>query len=186
MQIELIFIADSTIITSIEHGYGELNILVSRDSQNQLIFEMKILGKILDSDQQEHVWCSMKNGLIKIFNALNVENPEEVYSLCVNDEPTKMHYHTNSGNMFIALRHGDLILMEKESGYWIFDRTEKITLKHGKEISCMQSMSNWIYASCGNTIYVLDGVSGDILKFFDACDVKDEVRFMEKSGVGLW
>lgn len=115
------------------------------------------------------------------------ESPEELTSIFLHDTPTNILYHVNSGNVFVSLKNGDLILIYKESGYWVFDRTEKVTLRSGKEITSIHSINNWIYASCGNSIYVLDASSGaQIIKQFEVCAPEDEIGFMQTSGVGLW
>lgn len=143
-------------------------------------------GRLLGSEEREHIWCGMTDMRILIFDAAKVENPREVKSVQLPDVPTKILFHVNSENVFVSLKNGYLILFYKESDHWNFDRTEQISLNTQKEISSMQSIKNYVYASSGNSIFVLDGYSGEIQKSYKVCDFDKEVNFMQHAGVGMW
>ncbi|KAF7989094.1 hypothetical protein HCN44_007404 [Aphidius gifuensis] len=134
----------------------------------------------------DQVWMGTDSRKIIIYSASEPEKHEEICNLTVNGSVIQIKYHCD--NVFVALGNGTLIIYKRQiDGTWgITSDTSIITLGNDP-VACLMPINSTVYAACGKKVWVLSGLTGEIIKNFSVQhEHLGNVKLMAHSGVGLW
>lgn len=138
---------------------------------------------------RDTVWIGATNGKIFIYDGNNPEMEKQITFCTLSSGVTQILYHL--GNVFVALENGSLQIFRRCSdGEWNLKAIQTVMLIDSNPVSHLLPIKENIYAACGRKVWVINGLSGDILKPFDVHHVEGEcnlaVNLMAHSGIGLW
>ncbi|XP_045475679.1 rho guanine nucleotide exchange factor 10-like protein isoform X1 [Harmonia axyridis] len=137
------------------------------------------------SQQCDTVWIGTKSRRIILYSADDAERLEEIGSTTVLDGVNEIKYHYD--NVFVALNNGTLIIFVRDPSSLTWQLQNPQTLNLGTEpISSLLPINTNIYASCGNKVFVLNAISGEIQKNFHVHEHSGPINLMAHSGIGLW
>lgn len=131
------------------------------------------------------VWMGTDSRKIMIYAGSEPEKQEELGSYSVSGPVIQIKYHCD--NVFVALGIGLLLLFKRQvDGTW--NLRDPFVISLGSEpVSCLMPINASVYAACGKKVWVLNAVSGDMMKSFSAQhEHVGSVKLMAHSGVGLW
>lgn len=131
------------------------------------------------------VWMGTDSRKIMIYAGSEPEKQEELGSYSVSGPVIQIKYHCD--NVFVALGIGLLLLFKRQvDGTW--NLRDPFVISLGSEpVSCLMPINASVYAACGKKVWVLNAVSGDVMKSFSAQhEHVGSVKLMAHSGVGLW
>ncbi|KAK9877071.1 hypothetical protein WA026_016100 [Henosepilachna vigintioctopunctata] len=141
--------------------------------------------KGVNSQLGDTVWIGTKSGRIFLYSAVEPERLEEIGNTTVLDSVNEIKYHYD--NVFVALNNGTLLIFNRNptDSTWLLQDPQNLIL--GSEpVTCLLPINMNIYASCGNNVYVLNAISGEIQKNFNVLEHSGPVNLMAHSGIGLW
>lgn len=133
----------------------------------------------------DQVWMGTDSRKIIIYAAPEPEKQEELGSYSVSGSVVQIKYHCD--NVFVALGNGSLLMFRRHAdGSWLMAEPMIITLGPDP-VACLMPINNTVYAACGKKVWVLKGVSGEVIKSFSVQhEHVGNVNLMAHSGVGLW
>ncbi|KAL3268866.1 hypothetical protein HHI36_007955 [Cryptolaemus montrouzieri] len=142
--------------------------------------------KGMSSQQCDTVWIGTRSRRIFLYSATEPEKLEEIANTTVSDSVNEIKYHYD--NVFVALNNGSLLIYTRNSSdsTWSLQYPQILTLIQNESVTCLLPINMNIYASCGNKVFVLNAISGEILKSFHVHEHSGPVNLMAHSGIGLW
>lgn len=131
------------------------------------------------------VWIGTDSRKIIIYAASEPEKQEELSSYPVSGPVVQIKYHCD--NVFVALGTGTLLMFKRQfDGTW-FLRDPLVISLGNDAVACLMPINSSVYAACGKKVWVLNAITGEIVKSFSAQhEHVSNVKLMAHSGVGLW
>lgn len=138
-----------------------------------------------NTQQCDTVWIGTKSRKIILYSADDAERLEEIGNTTVLDGVNEIKYHYD--NVFVALNNGTLLIFGRDASNFMWQLQNPQTLTLGTEpISSLLPINANIYASCGNKVFVLNAMSGEVQKNFHVIEHSGSINLMAHSGIGLW
>ena len=179
---------------------GELKDVGSFDIFEQLVSTMEFVkgttntaADALQDDANQHsldadtIWMGTDNRKLVIFAATNPELEKQLATCTVPAAVTQILYHLDS--VFVSLSNGTLQIFRRgHDAQWLLKDPQTITLGSAPDpVSNILPINANVYAGCGRKVWVINGLSGEILKPFDVQHGNNlAVNQMAHSGIGLW
>ncbi|KAK0160358.1 hypothetical protein PV328_007776 [Microctonus aethiopoides] len=139
----------------------------------------------INSRVADQVWMGTDSRKIIVYEAPEPEKQEKIGNYSVLDSVIQIKYHCN--NVFVALNNGSLLMFQRNvDGNWLM--IEPLIIPLGTDpVTCLMPINNTVYAACGKKVWVLCGISGEVIKTFSVQhEHVGNVNLMAHSGVGLW
>ncbi|XP_030380737.1 rho guanine nucleotide exchange factor 10-like protein [Scaptodrosophila lebanonensis] len=166
------------------------------------LFEMQVTAlefvKGLDQckTREEHssllgdlVWLGTDSRKLFVYSARNPEQEEQLGCYTVPGAVTRILYHFDA--VYVALNNATLLIYRRSyDGVWLLrDPPQVVTLGSDSQlpVPSLLPINMNIYAACGNRVYVLNALNGEIQKSFEVQHgASQQVNLMAHSGIGLW
>lgn len=136
------------------------------------------------------VWMGTENRRILVYAAVDPETPQELGSVTLSAGVTHIRAHCDS--VFVALNNGSLVVFRRvasssESGVAGWALQDSVTVPLGTDpIAYLLPINLCLYAACGNKVFVLSALTGEVQKHFSVAHGGGSVHLMAHSGIGLW
>lgn len=134
---------------------------------------------------QDQVWMGTDSRKLIIYSATEPEKQEQLGNYSVSGSVIQIKYHCD--NVFVALSNGSLLMYRRQiDGTWGMSEASVISLGNDP-VACLMPINSTVYAACGKKVWVLSGLTGEIIKSFSVQhEHLGNVKLMAHSGVGLW
>lgn len=201
-----------------QHRAGELKDIGSFDLVEQLVTSIEFvkgLATVADPSQSppapadpspsaltqldgDTVWMGTDTRKIFIYAATTPEQELLLTTCSVPAAITQILYHHES--VFVALANGCVQIFRRSpiDGQWLLRDPQTISLGGSTHdpVSHLLPINAMVYAGCGRKVWVINGITGEILKPFDVQHSNNNgtvtgganlsVNVMAHSGIGLW
>ncbi|XP_032580068.1 uncharacterized protein LOC6618088 isoform X1 [Drosophila sechellia] len=133
------------------------------------------------------VWLGTDSRKILIYSARNPEQEEQLGSYSVPGAVQRILYHFDA--VYVALS-GATVLIFRRGNDGIWQLRDPQTIRLGDTdlvVPSLLPINMCIYASCGNRVYVMNALNGEIQRSFEVQHgATQQVNLMAHSGIGLW
>ncbi|XP_070067434.1 rho guanine nucleotide exchange factor 10 isoform X2 [Drosophila virilis] len=133
------------------------------------------------------VWLGTDSRKLLIYSARNPEQEEQLGSFAVPGAVQRILYHFDA--VFVSLSNATVLIYRRaHDGVWQLRDPQQVTLgESGMSVPSMLPINMNIYASCGNRVYVLNALNGELQRSFEVQHgASQQVNLMAHSGIGLW
>ncbi|XP_046653295.1 rho guanine nucleotide exchange factor 10-like protein isoform X3 [Daphnia pulicaria] len=159
-------------VTSVEFSPGT-QILYDNESTDQIRGDL--------------VWLGTESRRILLYSAHEPSKTGQVGSLNLPAPVVQLRYHWDQ--MFVALANGIVAIFKRNSieGGWELNAPATLVSMGDEPVVSLLPIGSALYAACGRSVFVLDGITGEILRNFSVQqDHSGTISAMAHSGVGLW
>lgn len=180
---------------------GELKDIGSFDLVEQLVTSIEfvkgiglpsapdIINEQLNPLDGDTIWMGTDNRKLIIYSATTPEQEKQITVCTVPSAVTQILYHVDC--VFVALSNGTLQIFRRgHDTQWLLKDPQTLALGAPDPVSKLLPINANVYAGCGRKVWVINGLSGEILKPFDVQHVQHgnnlSVNLMAHSGIGLW
>nr|NP_001162780.2 uncharacterized protein Dmel_CG43658, isoform D [Drosophila melanogaster]ACZ95315.2 uncharacterized protein Dmel_CG43658, isoform D [Drosophila melanogaster] len=133
------------------------------------------------------VWLGTDSRKILIYSARNPEQEEQLGSYSVPGAVQRILYHFDA--VYVALS-GATVLIFRRGNDGVWQLRDPQTIRLGDTdlvVPSLLPINMCIYASCGNRVYVMNALNGEIQRSFEVQHgATQQVNLMAHSGIGLW
>lgn len=133
------------------------------------------------------VWLGTDSRKLLIYSARNPEQEEQLGSYAVPGAVQRILYHFDA--VYVALSNATVLIFRRAyDGVWQLRDPQQVTLgESGLPVPSLLPINMNIYASCGNRVYVLNALNGELQRSFEVQHgASQQVNLMAHSGIGLW
>ncbi|XP_017067317.1 uncharacterized protein LOC108105335 isoform X1 [Drosophila eugracilis] len=133
------------------------------------------------------VWLGTDSRKILVYSARNPEQEEQLGSYSVPGAVQRILYHFDA--VYVALSGATVLIFRRgNDGVWQLRDPQIIRLGDSDLIvPSLLPINMCIYASCGNRVYVMNALNGEIQRSFEVQHgASQQVNLMAHSGIGLW
>ncbi|XP_039226082.1 rho guanine nucleotide exchange factor 10 isoform X2 [Drosophila yakuba] len=133
------------------------------------------------------VWLGTDSRKILVYSARNPEQEEQLGSYSVPGAVQRILYHFDA--VYVALS-GATVLIFRRGNDGVWQLRDPQTIRLGDTdlvVPSLLPINMCIYASCGNRVYVMNALNGEIQRSFEVQHgATQQVNLMAHSGIGLW
>lgn len=136
------------------------------------------------------VWIGTECRRLLVYAAVDPETPQELGSVTLAAGVTHIRAHCDS--VFVALNNGSLVVFrrkassaEKGVAGWVLHDSVTVTLGTDP-VAYLLPINLCLYAACGNKVFVMSALTGEVQKHFSVAHGGGSVHLMAHSGIGLW
>ncbi|XP_030243519.1 rho guanine nucleotide exchange factor 10-like protein [Drosophila navojoa] len=133
------------------------------------------------------VWLGTDSRKLLIYSARNPEQEEQLGSYAVPGAVQRILYHFDA--VYVSLSNATVLIYRRaHDGVWQLRDPQHVSLgDSGMPVPSMLPINMNIYASCGNRVYVLNALNGELQRSFEVQHgASQQVNLMAHSGIGLW
>lgn len=133
------------------------------------------------------VWLGTESRRILLYSAQEPDRIGQVGSLSLPASVVQLRYHWDQ--MFVALANGTVAIFKRNvsDGSWDLNAPATLVTLGEEPVVSLLPIGSALYAACGHSVHVLDGLTGESLRSFS---VRQEhsgtIQAMAHSGIGLW
>ncbi|KAK3912010.1 Rho guanine nucleotide exchange factor 10 [Frankliniella fusca] len=136
------------------------------------------------------VWIGTESRKLFLYAAVDPETPTELGSVTLAAGVTHIRAHCDT--VFVALSNGSLLVVRRKASSiessiagWALNDIVTVTL--GTEpVAYLLPINLCLYAACGNKVFVVSALTGEVQKHFSVAHGGGSVHLMAHSGIGLW
>ncbi|XP_059352325.1 uncharacterized protein LOC130695539 [Daphnia carinata] len=140
-----------------------------------------------DQIRGDLVWLGTESRRILLYSAHEPGKTGQVGSLNLPAPVVQLRYHCDQ--MFVALANGTVAIFKRNNseGIWELNSPATLVTLGDEPVVSLLPISSALYAACGRSVFVLDGITGETLRNFSVQqDHSGTIQAMAHSGVGLW
>lgn len=133
------------------------------------------------------VWLGTDSRKLLIYSARNPEQEEQLGSYSVPGAVQRILYHFDA--VYVALSNATVLIYRRAfDGVWQLRDPQQVQLgETGLPVPSLLPINMNVYASCGNRVYVLNALNGELQRSFEVQHgASQQVNLMAHSGIGLW
>lgn len=135
------------------------------------------------------VWLGTDTRKILIYLATNPEQEKQITVCPVPGVITQILYHMDC--VYVSLTNSTLLIFRRNlEGHWQLKDPIILSLGNSEPITSLLPINTNVYAGCGRKVWVIHGVTSEILKTFDVQQgqpgTNQSINLMAHSGIGFW